>query len=134
MTLKLPLVIAFPRPYCRFLLSLGCAVFFGWLFVQTMLLNAKPLEGIEGEFIEILLLLLLLLLLLVLFACACYLNYRYAKFILQREFIQLEAKGLTIWHRALGHLEPLFIPWSAMLDVWVDEVYKYKYDCFLVLV
>jgi len=134
MTLKLPLVIAFPRPYCRFLLSLGCAVFFGWLFVQTMLLNAKPLEGIEGEFIEILLLLLLLLLLLVLFAYACYLNYRYAKFILQREFIRLEAKGLTIWHRALGHLEPLFIPWSAMLDVWVDEVYKYKYDCFLVLV
>ncbi len=78
MTLKLPLVIAFPRPYCRFLLSLGCAVFFGWLFVQTMLLNVKPLEGIEGEFIEI----LLLLLLLVLFAYACYLNYRYAKFIL----------------------------------------------------
>ena len=79
MTLKLPLVIAFPRPYCRFLLSLGCAVFFGWFFVQTMLLNAKPLEGIEGEFIEILLLLLLLLLLLVLCAYACYLNYRYAK-------------------------------------------------------
>lgn len=82
MTLKLPLVIAFTRPYRRFLLSLGCAVFFGWLFVQTMLLNVKPLEGIEGEFIEILLLLLLLLLLLVLFAYACYLNYRYAKFIL----------------------------------------------------
>ena len=102
-----PLTIPFRRRWLRLLLALGYAATAAWLIYD--LPPARTLEVIFA-----------LLLFTALLAHACTLCYRYTAFILRREFVRLDGRGITIRHNALPKGRELHLPWERVLDAWTD--------------
>lgn len=106
-----PLTIPFRRRWLRLLLALGYAATAAWLIY-----NLPPARTLEVIF--------MLLLFAALLVHACTLCYRYAAFILRREFVRLDGRGITIRHNALPKGRELHLPWERVLDAWTDEVQR----------
>ena len=62
---------------------------------------------------------------------ACYLTWRYARFFLQREFIHIDAKGITIWHNDVARMKPLQLSWANITDAWADEYQLHHHNHYL---
>ena len=106
-----PILIPFRRRWFRFLFALGYAVVAAYLLYDTPLV--LMLEAV-----------LLLLLYAALFIRACTLCYRYTIFLIRREYLRLDNRGITLWHNALTKQRELHLPWDSLLGTWTDEVHR----------